>query len=210
MVFWGELFPKSLFRKYSFSLTFQSTNFIQLFRLILSPITFPFSFVIQKTLGIGISSVQYNKQTLGLLVESGIESGKIDLPQEKLMKNILDLSQVPVIEKGQPIPSQIVFSPFQHKKDVFKQLKEPYPQFIFIRSKKHIVGIFELENLFLMGNRDKLSNYFTSIPQISSQTDCLETFHQLLNSNHTMAIIEENKKTETFISLNHLLSLHKV
>ena len=84
LVIFGEIFPKALFKSYSYSLTRVSARLLQFFERVLTPLSFPFYFLSQIAIGKKITQLEYTKETLNLLVESGAETGKVHYRQEKL------------------------------------------------------------------------------------------------------------------------------
>ncbi len=206
LVVFGEIFAKSLFRHYSFSLTIRIAPVLLLLRKISYPLFFPFLWVTQKLSRSKSAAASYNKDLLHLLLESSTETGKIQGKQEKLIKHIMDLSDTPLSEHMVPFPNDFRLGATSKAKAALQsviegQWKPPY----FVARKGKIMGEISLKTLWKISDNAKLENHCAPIARLNAGHSSLRTLEHLITTKTKLAVVVEDKKELGFVSLKELL-----
>jgi CBS domain containing-hemolysin-like protein len=210
LVIAAEIFPKALFRHYSYTLTRWVTPLIRLAQATLFPLVVPLAWITQQFTGKDTSLTAYNKASLGLLVESGTESGTLVEQQEVLSRHILSLSKTSVghlmtrcsIFHRVPAHSKpkAVLKILKQQRDV-RHDKEP----LFIWEENKVVGLLSTESLYKMSPHQKVSSYMQPLPHSSPGQMANTILTTLIHSPSQILMVHSGSHTLGYVTLKSLL-----
>jgi len=204
MVIFGEIFPKSLFRHYSFSLTRLVSPLINISFKILYPLYIPFILLAQNSKGNSLSPLGYSSKTISLLMESGTKTGNLYPNQEFIIQKIMSLSSLDLS------PFIIPFSPGQmlnlgmNRKQILNKIREQTSPF-FVRGDKNVIGHLSPLDIWKMPYQLSLKNHIKPIHSFPLEFSALKALFALLNQSIPYATIEEDGIALGYISLDKLL-----
>jgi len=207
LVIFGEIFPKTLFRRYSFSLTLTTAPFLYRLKFFCAPFLIPLSIFNRKESQRRLNLQNFSKDALHLLLESSTETGKIMDLQEKTIKHVMNLSSVLLGDMQIPLYNTPLLNANMRGKQAIQFIKEqgisaPY----FIQRKSKIVGHINLKNLWAMPENEKVENHLQSLPVLSVNETGLKGLNQLLLTKAEYTLIQREKKIAGFISLKEIIS----
>ena len=205
LVILGEIFPKSLYRHYSFSLTRLSAPFIHFLKNILLPVTLPFRLLTFKSFSYSLTASSYNRRTINLLAESGIELGNIYLQQEILIRHFLNLSNITLDSLMEPLQKRDLLTAEMDRKRVIKSINRKVQDPCFVLRGKKIIGTVSLFDIWKMPHRAPVKNYITPITYLSPRHTAMHALEYLLTAKKQLVIIGNDNSAEGFVSIGKLL-----
>ena len=170
------------------------------------PFTLPLYFINSKSIRRSLIPFTYNRETLDLLTESSIESGKLFRNQERLIRHILDLSNITLSSLAKPCPENSVLRPEMNQNQALEALRNSYlqqPYFVYQNYK--ITGYISSYDLWKMSPNSLLRNYTTPITFLSPKSSGTKALKYLLTSKRQLVLVGNRGENPGYISIWMLL-----
>jgi putative hemolysin len=205
LVIFGEIFPKVLFRHYSFSLTRLAAPLLNLMKIVMRPVVLPFSLLTFRSLKFNLATSSYNRKTINLLTESGFELGNIYLQQERLIRHVLNLSNITLDSLAEPLPKGAWITSDMDRQRAFQSIKKKRRIPFFVWYKEKIIGTLSLYDIWNMPQRSRVGNYITPITHLSSLNTGMQALEYMLAAKKQYVLVESGSRIHGFVSVWKLL-----
>jgi CBS domain containing-hemolysin-like protein len=171
----------------------------------LLPVTLPFRLLTFKPFNYNLRASSYNRHTINLLAESGIELGNIYHHQERLIRHILNLSNITLDSIMEPIHKRGLLTSGLDRKRVIQSINRNVQGPYFVLLGKQIVGTISLFDIWKMPPRAPVKNYMTPITYLSPRHTALHALEYMLAAKKQSVIIGSGNRFEGFVSIGKLL-----
>jgi len=207
LVVFSEIFPKSLFRHYSFSLTRIISPVLYLLKFLCSPLLAAVFIFKSSQTQRRLKLFKNTKESLNLLLESGTDTGKILGLQEKIIKHVLSLSNITLSDIHSSLHSILVLNSNMRGKQAIQFIKDgkkssPY----LIKRKDKYIGHISLKTLWAMNENEKIENHCQALPRLSAKKSGLMGLDHLLHTRTEYALVTEEKQVVGLLSLKDVLT----
>lgn len=190
IVIFGEITPKLLAKKHSYSYLKKIAFIMEAFNIILFPITFPLS-------KIALQSKVTNSETeLKGLINLAKKEGVLDNNEATLARKALDLDST-TVSKVMTKRNKVIF--IQKGASVSAALslfKKHGLSRIPVKSEEGFIGLILLKDVFLAGGRETIDKYIIEISSVSQHalaTRALETM-RMMNSHLALVCDKQDSK----------------
>jgi metal transporter CNNM len=147
----GELLPQAIFSKYPLEIGSRTTWLVKIFMFILSPVTIPISFILNKVLGEDFPD-RYDRNELTLLLEDHNDSsgGPLDADEGRILRSTLTFSDKTAEQILTPI--NMVFrlqeNVVLNEQELQKIKEENYSRIpVYADTRDDIIGVLFAKNL---------------------------------------------------------------
>lgn len=156
----GEIIPQALCSKYALFIGANSTSAIYLFMILLFPIAYPLSLILDFLLGEEIGNVYSNEELKKLIeihflskesglqdIEAKILGGALDFAKKTVNDIMTSIDDVYMLEVSLKLDADLISDIWQHGKSRIP---------VYSGSKDNIVGIIIVKDLILVDEEDEL------------------------------------------------------
>lgn len=205
LVIFGEIFPKALFKQYSFTLLsicihplYALYNLSKIFRFIL-----PWKSGTQASFD---HRLRFNRDNLGHLLEVSTQSGGITEAQEELVRKLLILDEIPLRQRMQKFNSQHVLDGNMKTENLISQLRNKLNTPIWVKNQGQIDSYLPIHSLSKANSaKNTVKDLCEPLRALSIQTPTGRALKALLRSQKHFLLIRQGGEVIGYLSLSSFL-----